>query len=398
MKKITQKPSKKPVTRTKSVITSSLVSATGLMAESPEPPRIHSKSAAVKGTLHELYRSDSSELILYIAANRSQVEMACVMAQQSVFSSLIYSEGYDFHDCTTRYSRPSFVSSIRSVAAILKRVTRLVTYIGQVNPNIKKEYTNLLATALKIELPIIEVPHGLIQSGYNLDDDSRIIDLSSYYEGIGSSLPSIASMRLGWYGKNSIGYPRSSIQEFRYDRSLPKYTLITTNTNWFLYSAEDKRHFFSMVFEHVENNPSRLFIWSPHPAESNEQTYSNHVLPLRPSNLLLYGLKNDVYFDGIETSNDLIAHCSNGISTVTTCLLEYEIHNKDVLIFQTYGVSALLEGFETMTVFTSDMKALPASGPIKTGMLEVYNPKRFDEYLIWAPKSEKTNSVFLELA
>nr|WP_314571210.1 hypothetical protein [uncultured Pseudomonas sp.] len=397
MKKIPQKPSKKPQARTTRVVTAQNKNASSLMIEESGSTQALPPSPGVQGTIHELYRIDDSECVLYIATNKSQIEMACVMAQQSALNSIVYSDGFDFYDCTLRYSRPSFVNSIKGVAAVFKRVTRLVTYIGQVNPNIKKEYIHLLAAALKLELPIIEVPHGLIQSGYNLDDDSRIVDLSSYYEGIGPSLPSIASMRLSWYGKNSIGYPRSAIQDFRYDRSLPEYTVITTNTNWFLYTAEDKRNFFSMVFEYAQSNTDRLFIWSPHPAETNEQTYSSNVLPLRPANLLLYGLKNDVYFDGVETSNDLIAHCKNGISTVTTCLLEYEIHKKDVLIFQTYGVAKILEKLEIKTVFTAEMDILPVSGPIKTGMLEFYNSKRFDEYLSWAPKSEKINSVYLEI-
>lgn len=356
------------------------------------------KPGAVTGSIHPLDRVLEGEFILYVAANPSQVEMACAMSESSRFNSYIYSEGFDFYDLSLDYKRAEFLSSLKNVAAILKRITRIVTYIGQVNSNIRKEYRNLLSAALKLEIPIIELPHGLIQSGYNLDDDSRFIDLSSYYEGIGKSLPSIASMRLTWYGENSVGYPRHNAFKNFKDKIVPRYTVITTNTNWFLYSVEDKRHFFNVVFKFAERNPSRIFIWSPHPAESNEQTYSNHVIPLRPANVLTYGLTKDIFFDGIEGSNDLIAYCEDGISTLSTCILEYEIHKKNVQVFSTVGVENILSAFTSCKTFESIDELSESSEPVITGMLEDYNNERFDELVAMAPKSDPRDSIYLDLA
>jgi|GEM_PF-2013367 len=359
--------------------------------------KIVSKPATVVGRIHPLYREDSSEKILYIATNHSQVEMACLMSEHSSFDSVIYSDGFDFHEHSLTFTRPSFTTTLKGVAAILKRVTKIVTYIGQVNPNIKKEYRTLLSSALKLEIPIIELPHGLVQSGYNLDDTSRLINLSSYYEGIGSSLPSIASLRLGWYGKYSVGYPRSVVTKQTTNRTVPKFTLITTNTNWFLYSVEEKRIFFNSVFKYAEANPNHLFIWSPHPAETNEQTYSHSISALRPANVLIYGLMKDIYFDGIENSNDLAAFCEDGISTVTTCILEYEMHNKSVHIFSTPGVAQIIERFHKAKTFTSIADLNAPAAPVHTGMLERYDPLKFDEYLSLAPKSDPRNSIYLDL-
>lgn len=355
------------------------------------------KPSVVTGSLHSKERVSQEDLILYIATNSSQVEMACAMSESSQYESCIYSEGFDFYDLSLDYERANFVSSIKNVAAILKRVTHVVTYIGQVNSNIRKEYRSLLSAALKLEIPIIELPHGLIQSGYNLDDDSRFIDLSSYYDGIGKSLPSFASLRLSWYGENSVGYPRhNALKNFK-PKIVPRYTVITTNTNWFLYSVDDKRHFFNMIFRYAERHPKRIFIWSPHPAESNDQTYSSHITPLRPANVLTYGLTKDIFFDGIEGSNDLIAYCEDGITTLSTCILEYEIHKKEVQVFSTAGVEKILSNFTRCKTFTSLDEMLEPSTPVVTGLLEDYNHEAFDRMVATAPKSDPRDSIYLDL-
>lgn len=356
------------------------------------------KTARVKGELHGLGRQSTEEFVLYVACNPSHIEMACAMSECSQYESYIYSEGFDFYDLSLDYHKASFISSLAGVAAVLKRMTRVVTYIGQVNSNIDKEYRKVISAALKLELPIIEVPHGLIQSGYNLDDDSRVVNLSSFYDGLGKSLPSVASLRLSWYGPEGIGYPRhNTLTNFK-SKIIPKFTLITTNTNWYLYSVEDKRHFFNILYRYAEANPQRLFIWSPHPAEYLPETYSLHVSSLRPANFLIYGLTKDIYFDGIEGSNDLIAYCADGITTVSTCLLEYEIHKKDVLVFANDGLRDVIGSFVSCQTFESFDQLKVASEPVVTGMLKDYDPARFDDYLITAPSSNPADSVYLDLA
>ncbi|NIE73917.1 hypothetical protein F3J45_05590 [Pantoea sp. Ap-967] len=357
---------------------------------------IAAKWHSVSGSIADS-QPDYLTTVLYIATNASQIEMACLMSEGSRYKSIIYSEGFDFFECSQKFKKASFCSSIKNIAAIFKKITRIVTYIGQVNPNIKKEYRALLSSALSLSIPIIELPHGLLQSGYNLDDDSKIIDLSSYYDGIGESLPSIASLRLKWYGDSSVGYPRH-LNAKPAERSLPAYTVITTNTNWFLYSVEDKRNFFNIVWRFAESNPEKLFIWSPHPAETNQHTYSYSVAALRPANVLMYGLKQDIYFDGIENTNDLIAYCEEGISTVSTCLLEYEIHEKNVKIFSTEGVKKLIDHFDSALVFTTDAEISVPGERLTTGMLEEYNAEKFDDYLACAPNSDPRNSAYLEIA
>ena len=356
------------------------------------------KTISVSGSLHALDRNDKDECVLYIATNPSHIEMACSMSESSQYESYIYSEAFDFYDLSLDYHRASFINSLAGVAAVLKRVTRVVTYIGQVNSNIYKQYRSLLSAILKLELPIIELPHGLIQSGYNLDDDSRFIDLSSFYDGIGKSLPSVASLRLTWHGVGSVGYPRhNNLKNFK-PKVVPVFTLITTNTNWYLYSVEDKRNFFNILFRYAEENHSRMFIWSPHPAEYLSDTFSQHVAPLRPANVLIYGLTKDIFFDGIEGSNDLIAYCADGISTVSTCLLEYEIHKKSVNVFSTQGVEQIVKSFSVCKTFDGAEQLRLPSKPIVTGMLEDYDPLKFDECLKAAPNSDPKNSIYLDLA
>lgn len=356
------------------------------------------KTRSVVGYVHDLGRPESGEYVLYIATNYSQVEMAFIISECSEFDSLIYCDGFDFYDLSLDYKRASYVSSIKNLSSVLKRVTRAVTFIGQVNPNIRKEYRYILSSILKLEIPLVELPHGMIQSGYNLDDSSRSIDLSSYYDGIGKSLTSISSQKLNWYGPNSVGYPRYNDIVTHKKRIVPRFTLITTNTNWYLYSVEDKRNFFSVVFKYAENNPDHMFIWSPHPAETNEHTYSHHVMPLRPANVLLYGLLKDIYFNGIEGTNDLIAHCESGISTVSTCLLDYEMCEKPVTVFSTDGVENICKAFKLCRSFRNLEDIAEGPGKLVTGMLEKYEPAIFDRALIDAPKSNSRDSIFLDLA
>ncbi|KWV72182.1 hypothetical protein [Pseudomonas fluorescens] len=360
--------------------------------------QVEYKPNSVKGKIHDLSRKRTGEAVLYIATNHSQVEMAFIMSESSQYESYIYCDEFDFYDLSLDYKRAKVISSITNVSAILKNITRAVTYIGQVNAEIKKSYRSLISALLKLEIPIVEVPHGLIQSGYNLDDDSRVVDLGSFYDGIGESLPSIASARLNWYGEGSIGYPRYTDGKIHKKRVVPNFTVITTNTNWYLYSIEDKRNFFRTVFKFAEKHPERMFIWSPHPAEMISHAYSFHVLPLRPANVLLYGLLKDIYFNGIEGTNDLIAHCESGISTVSTCLLDYEMGDKPVLVFNPDGVESICESFESCQTFRNLAEIAAGPGKLVTGMLEKYDPARFDLALIESPKSSYRDAIFLDLA
>jgi len=311
--------------------------------------------------------------------------MSLIFAENSKYDSYIYVNGYEL--IARNYIKANPASKIKffltenSVADFLPTIDKVVVFYGSVTQFAMSSFKKIIIACMKTKKPLYEVPHGLFQSGQNLVDNSNLIDTNSYYDGIGENLPSLTNMKLNWSGSDGFGYPRTALKEKYSDRVLPKFTLVTSNTNWFLYSQSDKRRFYKEIFDYAERNSNEVFIWCPHPAELMPDTFSFAAMDFKPNNFLLYGLHNDIYFHGIEGTDDLIPYCEYGISTVTTCLLDYEIHSKRVNIFNCSGVENLIAEFEDATSFCSAEEIQNEAKKIITGFLKDYDPEHFDRLL-----------------
>lgn len=335
-----------------------------------------------KYSLAALTEEDS---VLYLPGNTSHFNMSLILAESSLFRSYIYVNGQEIAARNYLKKNPNskvkFFLTENSVADFLPSIDKVVVFYGGVTQFAKNNIKRIVSACLKSKTPMYEVPHGLFQSGQNLVDSSNLINTTSYYDGIGENIPSLTNVKLTWSGKDGFGYPRTALKVKYKDRILPKFTLITSNTNWFLYSLSDKRAFYKEVFEYAKNKKDKLFIWCPHPSELMPDTFSFAAMGARPNNVLLYGLSNDIYFHDLEGSDDLIPYCDYAISTVTTCLLDYEIYQKRVNVFLCNGVKNLTNTLTKKTLFSSHKEITSNAEVIMTGMLKEFDSIKFDNLL-----------------
>lgn len=318
--------------------------------------------------------------VLYLPLNASHFNKAKIMAQQSKYESFIYFDGHPVTPSEEVNGYRIIVNSV-SLAALFPAFTKIVYFIPHINANAPDTYKKIMKAALESGIALYEVPHGLFQTGYNLTDDSSFVDIASYYDGIGINLPTLTKNRAKWYGNEGIGYPATTKKATLKPRILPDFTLITSNTNWYLYSLEDKRNFYNYVLSFAEKNADKMFIWSPHPAELNADTYSSALRAYLPGNIYLYGMENDIYFHGIDCTDDLIPYCECAISTVSTCLLDYEVYHKGVNIFSCEGTEKLTQNFVEADFFNDDQQLTLQPKKLKTGFLKEYSPELFDSFL-----------------
>ncbi|WP_054900447.1 hypothetical protein [Pseudomonas sp. NBRC 111131] len=346
-----------------------------------------------------LHKKHSNPTILYITNNFSQVELALLSVAESKYDFLIYNNvTHKEYNLATDYLLPKNVkvtSDPKSVIMLSGIFSAAITTVGHISPVLNAKIVSILKACVAINLPIIEVPHGLYQWGFNLSDDSKFINTASNTLGAGYPVPSFADHQISWFDDNSIGYPRyrSESVKKKYDVVVPKYTVITTNTNWYLYNYNDQRVLAQALFELARANPEEMFIWSPHSAELNAHNLINNMLGAKPANLFRYGYDKDIYFHSIDTTEDLISHAAAGITTVSTCLLEYEIHKIPTAIFSTNSLqtvtSSMLDGAFFAT--PDDLKSLDFKPPI-TGQLHRYDVEGFDSRLSQILISPKKNN------
>ncbi|MFP1985217.1 hypothetical protein ACLEE6_12690 [Lonsdalea quercina] len=336
--------------------------------------------------------SYSQHAVLFFALNDSHYELAKIIASNSKLDSYIYFENHNSSDFPNQHSNFKLVKNYVSLAGIFAKFTKLVIFSTHPSINAQPSYLKVLQTAIENKIDIYEVPHGLFQSGYNLVDDAKYIDIASYYDSIGDNLPSITKNKAWWYGEEGIGYPRTMLRNSYPKRYLPVFNLITTNTNWYLYSIKDKRHFFKTIIDYAKEKKEELFIWSPHPAEMNPDSFSFYAKDFMPKNILIYGLDKEIYFHGIEGTNDLIPYCKMGITTLSTCLLDYEIHNKGVNLFTCNGVKKLTNKIEKTNIFEKkeDIDSNPTQ--LETGFIKDYSPDKFDEFISRKSGENSTSS------
>ena len=181
--------------------------------------------------------------------------------------------------------------------------------------------------------------------------------------------------QINWFCDEGPGYPRYQQMSLRNNDEaiVPEYTVITTNTNWYMYGHFEQRILFNIIFSLALKNPSEIFIWCPHPAEIQKGSLLHNMLAVKPQNIFLYGLTKEIYFNGIDTTEDVIKHAANGISTVSSCLLDYEIHETPVMLFESDGLSEIIKSIDVSSSFrTTDEFEGKRADLIKTNKLHPY--------------------------
>lgn len=342
--------------------------------------------------MHSIIRSESitkvhnKETFLYITNNFSQAELAILSVLGSKNDFLIFindnHKGYNF---LTDYQIPGNVkitSDFKSVIMLAAIFSAVITTVGHISPVLNVKIISILKACISSEIPIIEVPHGLYQWGYNLVDDSKFVNTASNTLGAGYPVPSFADHQISWFDNTGIGYPRHRTEKIKCTENImvPDYTVITTNTNWYMYGFEDQRVLAQSIFEYAKANPERMFIWCHHPAELNATNLINNMLGAKPANIFRYGHDKDIYFHSLDTTEEVIQYAQAGISTISTCLLDYELYNIPTAIFQTEGLSTIQNSMIQASFFSSqkELNSLKFEIP-KTGHLQDYNVSNFDD-------------------
>jgi hypothetical protein len=335
---------------------------------------------------------------IYITNNESQFELALLSTSNSIFEFLIFIEK-DLYDIKTNYNIPSNVkvsNDVGSIIMMFPKFNGVVTTVGHLSPVLSNAIKKILKVGAQLNLPLIEVPHGLYQWGYNLTDDSQIVNVGSFEYGSGGVVPTVADCQINWFCEDGPGYPRNQVETLRrsIEAIVPEYTVITTNTNWYMYGHFEQRTLFNILFSYAMENPEQIFIWCPHPAEVKKGTLLASMLAVKPQNIFLYGLTKEIYFDGVDTTEDVIRYAKNGVSTVSSCLMDYEIHKTPLMLFSSEGLSQIIKSLGTTSTFstTREFKETQAK-PIVTNLLYSYKVDRFDSYLDSSVKTGGPNNL-----
>jgi hypothetical protein len=272
-------------------------------------------------------------------------------------------------------------SDFKSVIMLTPIFSAIITTIGHISPVLNNKIISIFKACIASEIPIIEVPHGLYQWGYNLVDDSKFVNTASNTLGAGYPVPSFADHQISWFDNSGIGYPRNRKEKLKATVAIqvPDYTIITTNTNWYMYGFNDQRVVAQSIFEYAKSNPHRIFIWRHHPAELNATNLISAMLGAKPPNIFIYGHDKDIYFHSIDTTEELIQYAQSGISTISTCLLDYELYDIPTAIFQTEGLSSIQESMTHGSFFRGpkELNSVEFTTP-KTGHLHSFNIENFD--------------------
>ena len=331
--------------------------------------------------------------VCYLTQNLSHFHLACLSCIGSQNNYVVFNpdketelhvlaKNFEFDSTNTR-----FCFDASTLKCVINSFDVIITTMGFWAPTMHNDIREICKIALSFKIPVIDVPHGLFQFAHNFWDDSQVISLISSKYGANNLVKSFCSAQISWFRDNPIGpgYPRSRLSKKFENLCVPDFTLITSNTNWFLYDDRWQRSFLRFVTKYAYDNPEELIIWSPHPAEvPNSPLIKNYIENLLPPNLFVYGKQYQLNFYGIECTEDLIANCKKGITTVSTCLIDYELHNKDTVVLSSNSTQNLIDSLKNVSSInlpdqlTSNIQFTKP----ETGYLFPYNVKMFDQLIL----------------
>lgn len=319
--------------------------------------------------------------ILYLVNNRSQFQLILGALNKSKHLNYIYFSQFDERDDYWLPDNVRIIKNSDSALMIMSKFSGIVTSVGHFSPVLSNEFKAMLFAAAAMRTPIIEVPHGLFEWGFNFVDDSQIVDFASFRFGCGGRVPTFADLQISWFGESGVGYPLFSYLDSieKETPNVPDYIVVTTNTNWFMYNEADQRLLYLELFRYCELHSDKLFIWCPHPAELSDEGMAHYLLNMRPRNLLHYGLDNDIYFYGIDSTEQVIKYAQRGISTVSTCLLAFEAYGVPVSIFSVEGMSVIEKSLTNANFFDGiDERLVDEKFKLlTTGYLKPFDHKNF---------------------
>ena len=256
-------------------------------------------------------------------------------------------------------------------------------------------------------IPVFELQHGLFQIGLHY------YDVPSGVSFWGDSLPSksFAERVLAFYPpirrtppSTVIGYPPYS--GALSDCGGGEYLLILTNLHWPTYAADEKMAFLDAVAALVESRPELPVVWKMHHAETPPASKINQMvgesLGRHPdAKRRIRFAHSDAELKGMSTA-EIIAGAKYVVSTVSTVLLDCEIHRRPTAVYSCASNACLVKMIKTADTFSDGDSLLALFGrglrPISTGKLRPYDNTAFRAALDASYKpSPITQTEFLSL-
>jgi len=250
-------------------------------------------------------------------------------------------------------------------------------------------------------IPVIDVQHGLFQWGVNFIDRSVRQGFASN-AGISLPIETLADLQVTWGGPDGIGYPHAvpgdADQE---DRGT--FALVATNTNWHIYSDEERAHLMRILQHAFEWLPDVPFIWKPHPAEFAEQNSRifSLIADVRANPRKYPNVRLVDPHDSVDRSlSEIVSRAALVIATLGTAVLDCELWKRPCAVYKSPAVTPLLPELEAVTTFSTFDELIDLLGaaeraiaPPVTGQLAPFRPDRLESILsqmITARSSERT--------
>ena len=243
----------------------------------------------------------------------------------------------------------------------------------------------------KISIPVVELQHGLFQIGLHYYKTPLKTEFMS------ETLPAIsfADYSLTYYpcynnpNQICIGYPPF----YNLKKTIHgEYILILTNLHWSIYSDEERYLFCKTIFEFASRNKDKLFIWRGHHGENLDKRYTKMLVDLSKMFPLVKNIiftNSDKFFNSDNVINlislqNLIRTANSVICTVSTILLDCEMYNKEVFLFNAKLQKNLINKIKSCCLFYSCddlVNQFDKKKKLVTGKLLPYNNDTFKSFV-----------------
>lgn len=239
--------------------------------------------------------------------------------------------------------------------------------------------TNLLLLAFfnEIGVPTFEIQHGLFQYGINnVDRAPQVGAQLERGDQLGIDVGYAARNLMLWTGPDGIGYPRSILPP-RPSVRRGDFALITSNNHWQIYEPQHREQFGLAVQKLVESRPALQFVWKPHFGEFR------HPETRRVLDRVAERKLPNLHIESGGDAEDLIPGCSFAVSSVSTTLVDYQMHDKPVLVYESPPVQHLIERLQVKTFHSAldlpervaSLQANPEGHKVQTG-IGPFSPER----------------------
>ena len=214
----------------------------------------------------------------------------------------------------------------------------------------------------KNNIKVLELQHGLFQIGL-------------HYSSVPNKDPLLQPNEI------VIGYPLYNNKNVKKIKG--EYTLILSNLHWNIYTDSQRNLFYTSVIQLVKNNPDTLFVWKMHHGEIANLNKVKEIFSIWGEMKRNIIFTNDDSLFKYTSTSDLIKNSKNVISTVSTVLLECEIHHKPTIVFETQAINYLINKIKRKTTFRNydELKKRYNNKylNLRTGLLIQYNNSIFRE-------------------